>query len=651
MSWLYSIIFASLVFSGEGNLPIRSFNLTDTSVKQTVKADETERFEQTYPLNANGKVSVSNVNGSITIETWDNPQVKLQYVKTGGSKDSLAQVDINIEARQDAFRVETNYGTYNDRKQRGYGSSDRLQVEYRLTVPRTAALDEIETVNGSINISNAANTTKASAVNGQIKATNLRGTTNLSTVNGTVEADFDQLQKGSKISLDTVNGTVNLTIPSDADAVLKADTVNGKIDNDFGLPVRKGKYVGKDLYGRLGSGDVYIKLSSVNGELSMKRKNDGKNVNSATDLLPFKNVQDDDRDDDDSEDFSGVKPPKPPKMPKLPKTPNPPFPPIFDSSVFDNETRKQVEQALNEARKELGKITPEMQKQIEESIRAANAAIKVKDFNVKEMQEQIRLAREKYRESAARMSNTFWSPNIEKKSESFAVTGIPKVTIEAGGGAVSVRGWDKPEVQYFVTRISRTSFQTPFDFKAEQNGQDISIKAVGGANTAGFNEAGTMRLEIYVPKKSNLKIVAGGEIRLEGITGEIDLSGADSAINVRDAGGKIQIASNDGEVRVIGFRGEISAKSFDGAIALEGDFQKLSAQTFNGNIILTLPDGANINIESNQDNVQADGIRLAATGSGQNVHNWKVGGGGANHRLSTTDGQIFIRSAGIIKTN
>lgn len=648
MSWLYSIIFASLVFSSEGSLPIRNFNLTDGNVKQVVQADETERFEQTYPLNANGKVSVSNINGSITVETWDSPQVKLQYVKTGGNKESLSQVDINIEARQEAFRVETDYGSYNDRKQRGYGSSDRLQVEYRLTVPRTAVLDEIETVNGSINISNAANTTKASAVNGQIKATNLRGTTNLSTVNGTVEADFDQLQKGSKISLDTVNGTVNLTIPSDADAILKADTVNGKIDNDFGLPVRKGKYVGKDLYGRIGSGDVLIKLSSVNGELSMKRKNDGKNVNSATDLLPVKNGND----DEDDDGFSVPAPPNAPRSPRPPRTPRPPFPPVFDGSAFDAETQKQVEQALKEAEKEIGKITPEMQKQIEESIKQANAAIKVKEFSVKEMQEQIKLAQEKYREAAARMSNAFLSPNIEKKSESFAVKGVPKVTIEADHGAVSVRGWDKSEVQYFVTRISRTSAQKPLDFKAEQNGQDISIKVADGENAAGFNESNSVRLEIYVPKKSNLKIVTGGEIRLEGITGEIDLSGADSAINVRDAGGKIQIASNDGEVRVIGFRGEIEAKSIDGGIAMEGDFQKLSAQTADGTIILTLPESSNVNIESNRQDITADGIALTRSGTEKNNYTWKVGGGGANHRLSTTsDGQIFIRSAGIIKAN
>ena len=101
------------------------------------------------------------------------------------------------------MRVETDYGNWNARRQarlekKNYG---KLKVEYRLTVPRKAILDEIETVNGSVKISNTQQSTKASAVNGNVRATNLRGTARLSTVNGTIEADFDQLQTGSKISL------------------------------------------------------------------------------------------------------------------------------------------------------------------------------------------------------------------------------------------------------------------------------------------------------------------------------------------------------------------------------------------------------------------------------------------------------------------
>ncbi len=643
MSWLYSMIIAGLVFSSQNNLPLyTNFDYANSNLAKIAGLDETERFEQTYPLNANGKISVSNINGSISIETWDNPQVKLEYVKTGSSKEILSQVDVKIEARQESFSVETNYGSYDERKRKNYYNSDKLQVDYHLFVPRTAVLDGIETVNGAINISNAANMTRASAVNGQIRATNLRGTANLSTVNGMLEANFDQLQSGSRISLNTVNGTVNLIIPSDANATVKADTVNGNISNDFGLPVRKGKYVGENLYGKIGSGEVQIKLNSVNGGLTFKHPNDGRSLNPAVNLLPAKNG-DEDWDADDNNGVFKISPPKPPQVPMPPVAPN------FDGSKLNAETRRGVEQALKDAEKEIGEIDPEMRKRIEEELEKANAGI-----NLKQIQLQIKLAREKYREAMARTAANFnyGSPNIETKSDSLVVKGIPKVTVEAGNRPVRVRGWDKPEVQYFITRISKTSAQKSLELKAEQNGQEINLKIADTGGAAQFNESNLVRVEVYVPKKSNLKIVTSGEIRLEGVSGEINLSGADGAVNVRDADGKMEIASTDGAVRVIGFRGEMNARSVDGNLALEGDFQKLSAQTADGNIILTLPDGANVNIESNRKKVQSDGVSMVYVGDSQNISTWKIGGGGEHLRLlSTSDGEIFVRSAAVMKSN
>ncbi|MBA3694228.1 MAG: DUF4097 family beta strand repeat protein, partial [Acidobacteria bacterium] len=448
MSWLYTIIFAGLIFSSESNLPEVSNNFTDSNVQAIVQQDETEKFTQTYPLNANGKVSVSNVNGSIAVETWDRNEVKLEYVKTADSRERLSEVQIRIEARQDSFSVETDFEQWkrNDGK---WKKNNRFDIQYRLIVPRNAILDEIETVNGSVSITGAGNVTKASAVNGEVRATNLRGTANLSTVNGTVEADFEALQAVSKISLETVNGTVNLTIPSDANATVKADTLNGNITNDFGLPVRKGEYVGRDLYGKIGSGDVQIRLNSVNGALSVKRKNDGRNVNPAINLLNLK--REDDDEDWDDENNSKVKPPKPPKPPKPSK---PPAPPTTNGELDGEALRKSIEEGLKQAEKEIEKMGPELEKQYAEALK------QVKNLNSEEMKVQLRQAQEKYKEALTRMSEANWtvgSPAIEKKSGSFAVKGTPKVIVEARSCDVSVRGWDRPEVSYSIIKISRGS--------------------------------------------------------------------------------------------------------------------------------------------------------------------------------------------------
>jgi hypothetical protein len=55
----------------------------------------TEEFHQTYPFAANGRVSLSNINGPVHITAWDRNEVKLDAIKrannqgaSGRSKES-----------------------------------------------------------------------------------------------------------------------------------------------------------------------------------------------------------------------------------------------------------------------------------------------------------------------------------------------------------------------------------------------------------------------------------------------------------------------------------------------------------------------------------------------------------------------------------
>ena len=655
MSWLYTIIFAGLMLSSDGgNLPVAtSNNYTDSKIITTAAlTDETEKFDQTYPLSATGRVSVSNVNGSIAIETWDRNEVRLEYVKTADDREALADIVVNINSQPDSLTVETDCDKlYRNLKNNGGQRKNyrRSDVEYRLTVPRNAVLNEIEAVNGSVSITGASNMTKASAVNGEVRATNLRGTANLSTVNGTVIADFDQLKTGGRISLNTVNGTVDLMIPSDANATIKADTVNGKISNDFGLPVRKGEYVGSDLYGKVGSGDVHIRLNSVNGALSVKRKNDGKTVNPATNLLNMKN-EDNWNDDDDDEDNSNVRAPKPPRPPRPPRTPKPPIVEIDNEAI-----RQSVEDALKQAEKEIERMGPDLERKYAEAIRQA------RNINSEEIQAQLRDVQASYRDALARMAdgyNTVGAPAIEKKSGSFAVKGTPKVSVEAKNCAVLVRGWDKSEVSYSIVKISRGSQKTlekNSTVSVQNSDSVVSIKVSEETTMPGggvYEDLTKVRVEVFVPKKTNLKIVTNGEIRLEGVSGEIDLQGSEESVNVRDSDGKLSVRTVDGRIRVIGFRGAFDGKTTDGAMNLEGDFQKFSAHTVDGTIILTLPENANADIESNCKDIIGEGVSLDFQGDGRSTSKWKIGNGGVNHLLYTTaGGQFIVRTATALKTN
>ncbi len=641
MSWLYTIVFAGLMLSSQESSvpPLDTGTEVCPAAVEKLKIDETEKFEQTYPLSAGGRVNISNVNGSITVEAWDRNEVKLEYTKIADTKERLADVEVRIDAKPDYFSVETDYGNWKTGNGDRWKNGGKLSVEFRLMVPRGAVLNEVETVNGSVMVSNFVNITKVSAVNGSVNATNIRGTANLSTVNGEVKADFDRLETGSKISLETVNGRVNLVIPSDANATVRADSLNGSISNDFGLPVRKGKYVGRDLYGRIGSGEIQIKLNSVNGGLSIGRKSDGKNLSPATNLLPQKQKDEDDWDKDDEDD------------------------PDFKSSVrhintvkLNKEVAKAVKEstkisavALADAQRELKMIQPELAKITAESV--GLAAEVMKSAQVKTAVKDAMMQRA----TLARLADVAFFPSmprVEMKSNSIAVKGVPKVIVDAKGCSVTIRGWEKSEVKYRVTQFSDARNREPVKINEDHTDSTVTLKlenpSYDARNGNFFDEARRVKIEIFVPRKSNLKITANGEIRLEGVSGEIDLTGSDESLNVRDVDGKLHVSSSAGRIRVIGFKGEIIAESSDGMISLEGDFQKMLARSSDGPILLTLPEGTQADLDATCDQINGEGIALARIGGDEKLSKYRIGKGGSQFYIET-QGAIRVRGSGMLQ--
>ena len=59
---------------------------------------------------------------------------------------------------------------------------------------------------------------KASSVNGSIKRRKLEGQAELSTVNGQLEAGFQRVSRAKPISLSSVNGPIQLSLPAGAGA-------------------------------------------------------------------------------------------------------------------------------------------------------------------------------------------------------------------------------------------------------------------------------------------------------------------------------------------------------------------------------------------------------------------------------------------------
>lgn len=251
----------------------------------------TEEFHQTYTITSNGRVELDNINGDVHISSWDRNEVKVDAVKYADNKDRLDEAKIEVDVGKDLVSIRTKYPNHDHTFNWG-SHNNPASVEYTLTVPRTVRLDEIKLINGALDIAGVSGEVAASCINGRLEAHDLSGRAHLSTINGRLEANFTQLG-GHTLELSSVNGSVNLTIPSDSMAEIDASTISGGIENDFGLHVNHHQFVGHDLRGELGNGGTRIKLEDVNGRISLHHAQDGRT------LSPVKDLSHRDRDDDD----------------------------------------------------------------------------------------------------------------------------------------------------------------------------------------------------------------------------------------------------------------------------------------------------------------------------------------------------------------
>ena len=584
-----------------------------------------DEFHQTYPLSATGRVSLENINGGVQIKVWDRAAVQLDAIKKAYKKERLDEAKIEVTATEENIRIKTEYPEEN---QNFYSGERRYNnpaiVEYTLTVPRKAVLESIELVNGSLDIDGVEGDVKASSINGKVVARGLMGEAKLSTINGQLYATFTRLEESKPISLGSVNGGVTLTIPSDANASIRAGTVHGGITNDFGLQVRHGEYVGHDLEGQIGSGGPRIKIGNVNGSIKITHAQDGRAISPATSVIidrqKFREDANEDGEDDTSSRVEQAKA-------------------IAEATRVSIETSRMTREAQREAQRRVDAALRQAQRDVERAQREI----------MRQQQEQLRQQQQYKNEikvykkvkPAAAVDGGY--TKTVKETKSFAVSGSPRVNISTFDGNVTVHGWDKPEVQYTATSAAEDDESLKqIDITAEQHGQIIAITAKND-----YEKNATVAFDVFVPRQSALHVSSGdGGVSLDGVSGEITLRSGDGAIEVSNSGGQLQVNTGDGTIQISKFDGQVDARTGDGAIALDGIFKALSARTGDGEISLTVPAGSSFTIETNlpQEINNEGGFTVAEDVTrSPRLKRWKIGNGGQVFILRTGDGQILLR--------
>ena len=221
-----------------------------------------ETVVETRRLDPGGTVFVANENGSIRVESWAQPNVRIEAEKQARGNDTLEAIRVEIRGEGDRVEVVT-------RLPRRWPFGQSGSVRYKVMLPEAARL-EVETKNGGVEVQGVSGPVHVSTVNGSVSVLDSAGRVEAVTVNGGIRASFRAVRDESN-SFSTTNGSVAVALPEDVSGAFEARTINGSIRTDFPLTVR-GNGGGKRLEGRLGEGKARFEMKTINGSVRIEKR-------------------------------------------------------------------------------------------------------------------------------------------------------------------------------------------------------------------------------------------------------------------------------------------------------------------------------------------------------------------------------------------
>jgi hypothetical protein len=252
---------------------------------------------------------------------------------------------------------------------------------------------------------------------------------------------------------------------------------------------------------------------------------------------------------------------------------------------------------------------------------------------------------------AAQQSDAEWLRNCTERDDGgrlarhcdvrvlqVAAPGGP-IRVDAGeNGAVAIEGWTGSGVEIHARVEARALTEAEARGLADAVGVATSgnITATGPENDR--DASWHVSFLVYVPSSADLEVSTNnGPLSVRGVTSRMTLETGNGPLALRDVGGDVHARAQNGPLSV-----SLTGDAWQGA--------GLDAETRNGPVTLSVPEGFNAQLETGTQNGPfSSDIPLTVTLQGRLRRGpiaLTLGGGGPPVRVVTTNGPMVIRRSG-----
>ncbi|HYQ86971.1 MAG TPA: hypothetical protein VES59_06985 [Bacteroidota bacterium] len=258
------------------------FPQTDTGDRLTVPLSDPSRP---------AFLKVGLISGSITVEGYSGKEIVVEGNTSKEDDDGqesektektrglhrIANTSTGLTVEEDNNEVTVGTG--------GMGGSRTINLTIKVP-PRTSM--KLSTINsGVIKVSHVNGDLEASNTNGSIEISDVNGSAVVDALNGNITVTFTGVNPQKSMSFSSLNGTIDVTFPSDVRATVKMKTEQGEIYSDFDIKLststtkmeenergKRGKYrvtLEKMMTGTINGGGAEVQFKNFNGDIYIRK--------------------------------------------------------------------------------------------------------------------------------------------------------------------------------------------------------------------------------------------------------------------------------------------------------------------------------------------------------------------------------------------
>jgi hypothetical protein len=265
------------------------------------------RDEKRFKVGPGTEVTLDTFDGSIQVQSWDQPDVQVEIQKRGPDREVAAALEVRSSQDGNRIRVEAPAPKVM-REVVGINVSSpsvsfvvRLPQKTKLTATTRDGSISVENVNGTVNLRSGDGSIRAERITGDLTARTGDGSVAVGEVDGRVslesgdgsirvggrvqdlhvktndgsiviEADDGSAMKGNW-DISTGDGSITFRVPRDFSAEIDADSRDGRVRSEIdGLTASNDDDDRGTLRGRIGGGGHTVTIRSGDGSITVMNR-------------------------------------------------------------------------------------------------------------------------------------------------------------------------------------------------------------------------------------------------------------------------------------------------------------------------------------------------------------------------------------------